>query len=124
MSRLTSRPRCAARPTLPGLATSSSSGTTRSGANIPAAVSESARRAAASTRAAREQARDEGEPQAAAASWRRRYVKRHAGPEGAARRLFRLLDGWQSPEISSCILYRTELRGSPKLRAFLAAVSD
>ena len=40
------------------------------------------------------------------------------------RRLFRLLDGWQSPEISTWALYRTELRGSPKLRAFLAAVSD
>jgi DNA-binding transcriptional LysR family regulator len=40
------------------------------------------------------------------------------------RRLFRLLDAWQSPEISSWALYRTELRGSAKLRAFLAAVSD
>jgi DNA-binding transcriptional LysR family regulator len=40
------------------------------------------------------------------------------------RRLFRLLDGWQSPELSIWALYRTELRASPKLRAFLAAVSD
>ena len=46
--------------------------------------------------------------------------------EGAlrSRRLFRLLDEWRSPEISVWALYRTELRGSAKLRAFLDAVSD
>jgi DNA-binding transcriptional LysR family regulator len=41
-----------------------------------------------------------------------------------ARRLFRLLDGWQSAEVSIWALYRTELRGSAKLRAFLDAVAD
>lgn len=41
-----------------------------------------------------------------------------------ARRLFRLLDGWESPEISIWALYRTELRGNGKLRAFLDAVAD
>jgi hypothetical protein len=37
--------------------------------------------------------------------------------------LFRLLDEWQSPEISIWALYRTQLRGSAKLCAFLDAVS-
>lgn len=41
-----------------------------------------------------------------------------------ARRLFRLLEGWQSPEVSIWALYRTELRGSGKLCAFLDAVAD
>jgi DNA-binding transcriptional LysR family regulator len=41
-----------------------------------------------------------------------------------ARRLVRLLEGWQSPEVSIWALYRTELRGSGKLRAFLDAVAD
>jgi DNA-binding transcriptional LysR family regulator len=38
-------------------------------------------------------------------------------------RLFRLLDGWCSPEVSIWAVYRGELRGSGKLRAFLDAVA-
>ena len=39
-------------------------------------------------------------------------------------RLRRVLPGWASPSIHAWALYRTELRGAPRLRAFLDALPD
>jgi DNA-binding transcriptional LysR family regulator len=43
--------------------------------------------------------------------------------ELASGRLLRLLDGWCTPEVSIWALHRTELRGSAKLAALLAALA-